>query len=62
MDGAEGKDFKVTAQSINISLFIAISHAILEWIFLALEAKVSKTSILNYMIVCFNGRYGWVPY
>ena len=62
LDGEEGKMFHVTASSINFSLAIAILHAVLEWIFLALEAKVSKTSILNYMIVCFNGRYGWVPY
>jgi hypothetical protein len=27
-----------------------------------LEADVSKTSMINYCIICINGRYGWIPY
>ena len=26
------------------------------------EKKASKTSFLHYAIICFNGRFGWVPY
>lgn len=27
-----------------------------------MEAQASRTSFLNYSIVCFNGRFGWVPF
>jgi hypothetical protein len=27
-----------------------------------MEASATRTSFINYAIVCFNGRFGWVPY
>lgn len=52
----------VRVEDIITSLFLALSHAILEFMFLYMEAQASKTSFVNYCIVCFNGRFGWVPY
>lgn len=54
--------FGVSVQGILISLFLSIVHLIFEGIFLLMESQVTKTSLLNYSIVCFNGRFGWVPY
>ena len=48
--------------AISISIMLAFAHAILESLFLYMEAQASKTSFLNYCIICFNGRFGWVPY
>ena len=48
--------------AISISIMLAFAHAILEFLFLYMEAQASKTSFLNYCIICFNGRFGWVPY
>lgn len=52
----------MSVYAIVASLFLALSHAILEFMFLYMEAQASKTSFVNYCIVCFNGRFGWVPY
>lgn len=52
----------VSLNAIIISLIIASVHAILEAIYLKIEAQAAKTTFLNYCIVCFNGRFNWVPY
>jgi hypothetical protein len=43
-------------------MLCGVLHAITELIFLYYESKVSMTGFLNYCIVCFNGRYEWIPY
>jgi len=58
----EKAEFGVSVEAIIISCILAISHALLESIFLYMEAQASKTSFINYCIICFNGRFGWVPY
>lgn len=55
-------DFGVSLTAIAVSILLAIIHAILECLFLYMEAQASKTSFVNYCIICFNGRFGWVPY
>ena len=44
------------------SFFFAIIHAILEVIFLRLEADALRQSFMHYSIVCFNARSGWIPF
>jgi hypothetical protein len=29
---------------------------------MAIESKAFKTNIQHYAIICFNGRFGWVPF
>lgn len=41
---------------------LAAFHTILEFIQLTYEARACKTSLTNYCIACFNGRFGWVPF
>ena len=55
-------EFGVSITAIIVSIILAFSHALLEILFLYMEAQASKTSFINYCIVCFNGRFGWVPY
>jgi len=55
-------EFGVSVTAILISIILATIHALLECVFLYMEAQASKTSFTNYCIVCFNGRFGWVPY
>lgn len=52
----------VSTDDILSSIALAVLHAILEAVFLALEAQASKMSFVNYCMVCLNGRFGWVPY
>ena len=52
----------VSLNAIMVSIALAFVHTILEFGYLYLEAKASKTSFINYCIVCFNGRFTWVPY
>ena len=52
----------VSIESIAVSFSLSCLHAILETMFLYMEAQASRTSFLNYAIVCFNGRFGWVPF
>ena len=49
-------------EAILISLACAVIHAIFEVIFLHLEAVSCKTSKIHYTIVCFNARFGWIPF
>jgi hypothetical protein len=44
------------------SLTCAFLHGIIEFIFLGMEAEACKTNILHYSIVCFNARFGWIPF
>lgn len=53
---------EVSVDAILLSLLLALAHGVLEAAFLYLEARASKTSFINYCMVCFNGRFGWVPY
>lgn len=55
-------EFGVSITAIIVSIILAFSHALLEILFLYMEAQATKTSFINYCIVCFNGRFGWVPY
>ena len=48
--------------SILISVALAVTHILLEYVQLNYEAKAGKTSITHYCITCFNGRFGWVPF
>ena len=52
----------ITRRDIWVSIGFMVAHAVLELIFLILESYATKTSFINHCIVCFNGRYGWVPY
>jgi len=62
VDTSGVQEFDVSVTAIVVSLFLALLHGLLEAIFLAMEAQASKTSFINYCIICFNGRFGWVPY
>ena len=55
-------DFGVDMTSIQLSVALAVSHIMLEFVQLSYEAKACKTNIVNYSIACFNGRFGWVPF
>ena len=60
--GDNGNNLGVSVSDIATSVALSTTHAIIEAFFLNLEAQASKTSFLNYCIICFNGRFGWVPY
>lgn len=49
-------------EAILISLGSAVVHSIFELIFLHLEALSCKTTKIHYTIVCFNARFGWIPF
>lgn len=44
------------------SISCALLHAVIEGVFVSLEAKACKTSLMHYCIVCFNARFGWIPF
>ena len=48
--------------AIIASLTCALAHAFFEMIFVYLEAVSCKTTVIHYMIVCFNARFGWIPF
>lgn len=56
------KALGVSFEDLYLSVALALAHGLLESVFLLLEAQASKTSFTNYVIVCFNGCFGWVPY
>ena len=54
--------FDVSVSSLAISIMLSLLHTVLEGLFIWIESKATKTSFMNYTIICFNGRFGWVPY
>jgi hypothetical protein len=52
----------VSMDAIVGSLGCAVLHAFFEMIFVYLEAVSCKTTIIHYFIVCFNARFGWIPF
>lgn len=52
----------VSMSAIIFSLSSAIVHAFFEMIFVYLEAVSCKTTVVHYFIVCFNARFGWIPF
>ena len=37
-------------------------HALMQYLMLSMEAEASKVSVFYYLIICYNGRIGFVPY
>lgn len=60
--GQSEDDLGVDMEAILFSLACAVIHAIFEVIFLHLEAVSCKTTKIHYSIVCFNARFGWIPF
>ena len=52
----------MSIETIEMSVFMAVCHLILEMILINLESKATNTSMGNYSIVCFNAREGWLPF
>lgn len=52
----------MSLEAILASLACALLHAIFEMIFVYLEAYSCKTTVIHYFIVCFNARFGWIPF
>ena len=52
----------ISMEAILISLGFALLHTVIEVIFLQMEATATKTTLTHYSIICFNGRFGWVPF
>jgi hypothetical protein len=61
-DTESTKYLDVDIRMIIGSLTCAFLHGIIEFIFLGMEAKACKTNVLHYSIVCFNARFGWIPF
>lgn len=61
-DPKELERIGVDFSSICLSLLFAIIHIIIELEFLALDSKACMTTRLHYIIICMNGRFGWVPF
>lgn len=59
---SEAQELDISLTAIVISLALSVSHGILEVIFLQLEANATRTSFLQYCMVCYNGRFNWIPY
>jgi hypothetical protein len=52
----------ISIEAITISLLFAVLHATIEFMFLSVEKKANRTSMMHYLIICFNGRFGYVPF
>jgi hypothetical protein len=55
-------DLDVNTDAILISVGLAVLHAVVEMLFIYLEKVANKTSFMHYSIICFNGRFDWVPF
>lgn len=61
-DPVELEALDISLETIMISIGFAILHAAIEAMFINLEKKANKTTMMHYLIICFNGRFGYVPF
>ena len=59
---ADTDKLNIRIHTIGVSIAFALAHALIEGIFIYVETQANKTSMMNYLIICFNGRFGFVPY
>jgi len=52
----------ISIDAIMLSLLLAVAHTMIELVFIFLEKIANKTSFMHYAIICFNGRFDWVPF
>ena len=58
----EANDVDVNLKVIVISILLAVVHGLIEAIFIVMEKVANKTSTMNYLMICFNGRFGFIPF
>lgn len=56
------EELGVSVTAIAVSLALAFLHTVLEFFYLYIEAQAARTNFINYCIICFNGRFNWIPY
>ena len=61
-DADQQEELGVDLTAIIISVCLAITHALLESLVILMESKSANLHFTEYMIICFTGRFGWVPY
>lgn len=50
------------ASAIYFSILMALTHTVLELMYLTLEKRIVKAHFIEYILVCMNGRLNWVPF
>ena len=58
----EAADLGIRVHALFVSICIATVHAALEGVILLFEARACRASLISYCIICYNGRFGWVPF
>ena len=58
----EENDVDVNLQAIMFSILTAIAHVLMEILFVKMEREANKTTTMNYLMICFNGRFGFIPF
>jgi hypothetical protein len=59
---AERVELDVSLEAIMFSISLAVLHTGIELVFIYLEKVANKTDFMHYTIICFNGRFGFVPF
>lgn len=52
----------ISQNAIVASVSFALLHAGMEGLLLYFEAKACRTTFLHYLLICLNGRLGWIPF
>jgi hypothetical protein len=58
----ELEELDISLEAISLSIAFALLHASIEFMFLRVETKANRTTMMHYLITCFNGRFGYVPF
>ena len=59
-DSSENIDISVEA--ILFSIVLGLLHCCVEILFIFQEKFANKTSLMHYTLICFNGKFGFVPF
>ena len=58
----EKAEIDVNVKAIIGSVILACIHGVIEIYFMIMESRANKTTFMNYLIICFNGRFGFFPF
>jgi hypothetical protein len=52
----------IDQNSLIVSILLGFLHGLIEMFMIYTESKAAKLSIKNYIVICMNGRFDWLPF
>ena len=61
-DEATKDQLDISTDAIAISIILGLLHCLAEILFIYQEKYANRTTVMHYTLICFNGKFGFVPF